>query len=63
MQDAGDVSLEDLIAMEQVARELWRKATDGTDQVWRTLPLLARQAWRNRARMEVTIWRQWVGQP
>lgn len=63
MQNDGEIPLEDLIAMEQVARELWRKNTNGTDEGWRTLPLLARQAWRNRAQIEVAFWRQTVGQP
>ncbi|HTI84863.1 MAG TPA: hypothetical protein VL614_30790 [Acetobacteraceae bacterium] len=63
MQDDDEIPLEDLIAMEQVARDLWQKTTNGTDEGWRALSVLAKQAWRNRARMEVTIWRQRVGQP
>lgn len=63
MPDNGEIPLDDLIAMEQVARELWQKTTNGTDGDWRELSVLAKQAWRNRARMEVTIWRQRVGQP
>jgi hypothetical protein len=63
MQDDGEVPLEDLIAMEQVAKELWQKTTNGTDEGWQALSVLAKQAWRNRARMEVTIWRHTVGQP
>jgi hypothetical protein len=63
MHDDGEVPLEDLIAMEQVARELWQKTTNGTSEGWNALSVLAKQAWRNRARMEVTIWRQNVGQP
>jgi hypothetical protein len=30
---------------------------------WKTLSVLKKQAWRNRARMGVTIWRKKVGQP
>ena len=63
MRDEGEVPFEDMIAMEQVAKELWQRATKGTDQDWQVLSVLAKQAWRNRARMEVTIWRQKVGQP
>ena len=63
MKDDGEFPLEDLIAMEQVAKELWQKTTNGTDGGWQALSVLAKQAWRNRARMEVTIWRQRVGQP
>ena len=58
-----DVSLDDLIALERVAQELWEKATKGTHTEWGSLSVLAKQAWRNRARMEVTIWRKSVGQP
>ena len=63
MRDDGEVPFEDMIAMEQVAKELWQRTTKGTDQGWQVLSVLAKQAWRNRARMEVTIWRQKVGQP
>ena len=63
MRDDGEVHFEDMIAMEQVAKELWQKTAKGTDQDWQVLSVLAKQAWRNRARMEVTIWRQKVGQP
>ena len=63
MRHDGEIPLEDLIAMEQVAKELWQKTTNGTDAGWQGLSVLAKQAWRNRARMEVTIWRQRVGQP
>ncbi len=63
MRDDGEVPLEDMIAMEQVAKKLWQQATNGTDQGWQALSPLAKQAWRNRARMEVAIWRQKVGQP
>jgi len=63
MQDNDEVPLEDMIAIEQVAEELWRKATKGSDMEWQALSVLAKQAWRNRARMEVTIWRGRVGQP
>jgi hypothetical protein len=58
-----EVSLEDLIAMERVAQELWQKATMGADMEWQSQSPLAKQAWRNLARMEVTIWRKSVGQP
>lgn len=58
MRDDGEVPLENMIAMEQVAKELWQKTTNGTDQGWQALSVLAKQAWRNRARMEVTIWRR-----
>ena len=63
MQDDGEVPLEDMIAAEQVAKELWQKKSKGTDQGWQALSVLAKQGWRNRARMEVTIWRNKVGQP
>ena len=56
-------SLEGMISMEQVARELWRTTTNGTDEGWLALPVLAKLAWRSRARIEVTIWRQRVGLP
>jgi hypothetical protein len=59
----NDVSLEDLIAIERVAQELWEQATKGTPTEWQSLSVLAKQAWRNRARMEVTIWRKSVGAP
>ena len=55
-----EVSLEDLIAIEQVARKLWEQTTKGTATEWDALSVLAKQAWRNRARMEVTIWRKSV---
>jgi hypothetical protein len=58
-----DVFLEDLIAIEQVARKLWEQGTKGTATEWEALSVLAKQAWRNRARMEVTIWRKSVGRP
>ena len=54
----GEVHLEDVIAMEQVAQKLWQQTTNGTDQGWQALSVLAKQAWRNRARMEVTIRRR-----
>ena len=63
MQDNDEVPLEEMIAIEQVAEELWRKATKGSDMEWQALSVLAKQAWRNCARMEVTIWRRRVGQP
>ena len=58
-----EVSLEDLIAIERVAQKLWEQATKGTATEWESLSVLAKQAWRNRARMEVTIWRKSVGAP
>ena len=58
-----EVSMEDLIAIEQVARKLWGQTTKGTATDWEALSVLAKQAWRNRARMEVTIWRKSVGAP
>jgi hypothetical protein len=63
MRDDDEVPLEDEIAIEQVAKELWQETTKGTDKGWRGLSVLAKQAWRNRARMEVTILRKKVGQP
>jgi hypothetical protein len=36
---------------------------DDDEVPWQALSVLAKQAWRNRARMEVTIWRKSVGQP
>jgi hypothetical protein len=56
-------SWEDLIAIERVAQKLWRLKTNGTSTEWEALSVLAKQAWRNRARMEVTIWRKSVGRP
>jgi hypothetical protein len=53
-----EVSLEDLIAIERVAQKLWEQATKGTATGWESLSVLAKQAWRSRARMEVTIWRK-----
>jgi hypothetical protein len=58
-----EVSLEDLIAIERVAQKLWGEATKGTATGWESLSVRAKQAWRNRARMEVTIWRKSVGAP
>jgi hypothetical protein len=58
-----EVSLEDLVAIERVAHKLWEQATNGTDTDWESLSVLAKQAWRNHARMEVTIWRKSVGNP
>jgi hypothetical protein len=63
MCDDDEVPLEELITIEQVAEELWCKATDGTEMGWKSLSVLKKQAWRNRARMAVTIWRKKVGQP
>jgi hypothetical protein len=58
-----EVSMEDLIAIERVAQKLWEEATKGTTTQWEALSVLAKQAWRNRARMQVTIWRKSVGAP
>ena len=43
--------------------EAEQRTTGGTEMGWTSLSVLAKQAWRNRARMEVTIWRKKVGQP
>ena len=59
----NDVSLEDMIAIERVAQELWERATKGAHTEWQSLSVLARQAWQSRARIEVTIWRKSVGRP
>jgi hypothetical protein len=58
-----EVSMEDLIAIEQIARKLWEQATKGTTMEWEALSVLAKQAWRNRAGIEVTIWRKSGGRP
>jgi hypothetical protein len=63
MRDDEEAPLEDEIAIEQLAEELWQKTARGTVADWRALSVLQKQAWRNRARMEVTIWRKKVGQP
>ena len=63
MRDDDEVPMDDMMSIERVAQELWHKATNGTEAEWRSLSVLAKQAWRNRARMEVTIWRKSVGQP
>jgi hypothetical protein len=63
MRDDDQVPLEELITIEQLAEELWCKATSSAEIGWKTLSVLKKQAWRNRARMEVTIWRKKVGQP
>ena len=47
MRDDDEVPLEDMIAIEQVAEELWREATKGSDMEWQALSVLAKQAWRN----------------
>jgi hypothetical protein len=50
VQDDGEVPPTNLISIERLARELWRKTTiNGTDEIWLALPLLAKLAWRNRA--------------
>jgi hypothetical protein len=58
-----NVSLEEMIAIERVAQELWERATKGSPAEWQSLSVLAKQAWRNRAGIEVTIWRMSVGAP
>jgi hypothetical protein len=63
MRDDSEVPPEDMIAIEQVAKELWQKTSKGADMGWEALSVIAKQRWRNHARMEVTIWRQSVGQP
>jgi hypothetical protein len=62
MRDDDEVRLQDMIAIEQVANELWRHRTGGTEMTWETLSVLAKQAWRNRARMELAIRRPKVPQ-
>jgi hypothetical protein len=63
MQDDGVIPFEDLVAIAQVARDLWQTETNGTNEDWSALPLLAKQGWRNRARREIAIWRQREDQP
>ena len=63
MRDDEGAPLEDEIAIEQLAEELWQKTTKGRVADWRALSVLQKQAWRNRARMEVSIWRKKVWQP
>jgi hypothetical protein len=63
MHEAEDVSLEDEIAIEKLAEELWCRWTNGTVAGWQALSVLGKQAWRSRARIEVTIWRKEVGTP
>ena len=58
-----DVSLDDLIAIERVAQELWAQANKSTPDQWRSLSILARRAWRRRAQVEVMIWRKTVVLP
>ena len=43
MWDDGEVPLEDMIAIEQVAKELWQQVTNGTDQGWQALSPLAKR--------------------
>ena len=59
----GDVSLDDMITIEQVAKELWQKRSKGTDAGWERLSELAKQSWRHRAETDVRIWRKTVGRP
>jgi hypothetical protein len=61
MRDDEQVPLDELITIERLAEELWCKATSSTEMGWKTLSVLKKQAWRNRARIEVTIWRKKVG--
>jgi hypothetical protein len=63
MRDDDELPLEDEMTIEGFAEGLWCKATGGTEMGWKSLSVLKKQAWRNRARMEVTIWRKKVGQP
>jgi hypothetical protein len=63
MRDHENVPLEDEIAIEQLAEELWHKETDGTVASWEEPSILAKQAWRNRTRMEVAIWSKEIGTP
>jgi len=58
-----DVSLDDLIAIERVAQELWAQSTKGTPDQWQSVSVLAKRAWRRRAQVEVMIWRKTVGLP
>ena len=58
-----EISLEDLVAIERVTQKLWQQATKGAATDWEALSVLAKQAWRSRAGMEVTIWRKSVGSP
>jgi hypothetical protein len=58
-----DVSLDDLIAIERVAQELWAQSTKGTPDQWQSVSDLAKRAWRRRAQVEVMIWRKTVGLP
>jgi len=37
MRDHGEVSLEDMVEMEQVAKELWQRTTSGTEMGWKSL--------------------------
>ena len=63
MKEDSAVSLEDIIAAEQIAEELWRKATGGTNTAWRALPEPVRASWRAKAMADVTSWRRSVGDP
>jgi hypothetical protein len=63
MKDEGVVSLEDIIAAEQIAEELWRKATGGTNTAWRALPESVKASWRAQAMADITTWRRSVGDP
>jgi hypothetical protein len=58
-----NVSLEDMIAIERVAQQLWEQAIKGSPAEWQSLSVLAKQAWRNRAQIAVTFWRRSVGAP
>ena len=52
-----------MLAIERVAQELWEQATKRSPIEWQSLSALAKQAWRNRAQIEVTFWRKSVGAP
>jgi len=62
MRDDHEVSLEKLIAIDQITEELWCKAIGDPEMGWKTLSVLEKQAWRNRARTEVAIRRKKVSQ-
>jgi phage tail tape-measure protein len=47
----GEISMEDLIAIEQVARKLWEQTTKGTATEWDALSVLAKQALEQHVRM------------
>jgi hypothetical protein len=63
MDDDEVVSLDDIIASEQVAEEMWQKATGGSEAAWRALPEAVKASWRAKAMADVASWRRSVGQP